>query len=401
MNELYIGLAAIGGVVLLVQVASSFIKKKWFLTGPLIALAIGILLGPVFSLIQPDKWESENSFLLEVTRLTLVFGYMAIALRLPVAYLLKKWKSLAILLGIGMPLMWISTGAVIYFTLGISFSVAMLIAATAASTDPIVASTIVTGGVAKKNLPGRIRHIISGESGSNDGAAYPIVLLPILLFTHPTAEALSQWSLKVMLWQVGFTILLGAVLGYAAAKMLKWFEAKGIAKESSFLGYIVALSLLVIGIARVMNTDGILAAFVAGIAFRMAVGKKSERVEIKIQKAVSKFFYTSQFYSFWPDDALATVAGLRLAWGSDGARRAAFPQDTRLVPAVSIHKAPAQLVRYAVCWVVWPPWCFYDFLCRACPATDKSGGSVGPGKPFGFCLSDCTWLYSHSFHTHV
>lgn len=92
MNELYIGLAAIGGVVLLVQVASSWIKKKWFLTGPLIALAVGILFGPVFSLIQPEKWESEDSFLLEVTRLTLLFGDMAISLRLPVACPLKKWK---------------------------------------------------------------------------------------------------------------------------------------------------------------------------------------------------------------------------------------------------------------------------------------------------------------------
>lgn len=330
MKELYIGLAAVGVTVLLVQTASSFIKKKWFLTGPLIAVAVGLMLGPVSGLIQPEKWENKNSLLLEFTRITLVFADMAIALRLPVAYPLKKWKSLAILLLVGMPLMWISTGALIYFSLGISFSLAMLIAATAASTDPVVASTIVTGGVAKKNLPGRIRRIISGESGSNDGAAYPIVLLPILFFTQPFGEAISQWAWKVVLWQVGFTIVFGAVIGYLAAKLLKWFEEKGIAKEKDFLAYIVGLSLLVIGAARIINTDGILAAFVCGIAFKMVIGKKSEKVEIKIQKAVSKFFILPTFILF----GLTAPWRQWLDWGWQGAAMAVGVLLLRRLPSV-------------------------------------------------------------------
>lgn len=88
----------------------------------------------------------------------------------------------------------------------------MLIGATVTSTDPIVATTIVTGDIAEKYVPARIHHFISAESGANDGAVYPLVLLPILVLTHPQGEVLSQWLVDVIGWQVGGAIILRAIL---------------------------------------------------------------------------------------------------------------------------------------------------------------------------------------------
>ena len=88
---------------------------------------------------------------------------MGVALRLPSGYPLLRWRSLAVLLGLAMPLMWAASGVLTWLVLGLPFWVAMLVGAVVTSTDPVVATSIVTGRVAHRNVPGRIRHLISAN----------------------------------------------------------------------------------------------------------------------------------------------------------------------------------------------------------------------------------------------
>ena len=60
-----------------------------------------------------------------------------------------------------MPLMWIVSGLLVYLILGLPFWVAVLIGAIITPTDPVVASSIVAGGVAERNLPSSLRCAIS------------------------------------------------------------------------------------------------------------------------------------------------------------------------------------------------------------------------------------------------
>lgn len=62
--------------------------------------------------------------------------------------------------------------------LGVPFLVALLIGAVVTPTDPVIASSTATGGIAERNLPEHARHILSAESGANDGLAYLLVVLP-------------------------------------------------------------------------------------------------------------------------------------------------------------------------------------------------------------------------------
>ena len=87
--------------------------------------------------------------------------------------------GLALVLGVGIPLMWLASGVLVWGLLGLPFWVAMLVGAT----------IIVTGRVAERSVPARLRHLISAESGANDGMMYPLVLLPILILTRPTGES--------------------------------------------------------------------------------------------------------------------------------------------------------------------------------------------------------------------
>jgi NhaP-type Na+/H+ or K+/H+ antiporter len=120
-----------------------------------------------------------------------------------------------------MPLMWLSSGLLVYLILDLPFWEAMLVGAAITPTDPIVATSIVTGVVAEDNLPGRLRHIISGEAGLNDGLAYPFALLAILMIERSPGEALFHWLTRVLLWEVGVAVILGALLGYVAGRLLQ------------------------------------------------------------------------------------------------------------------------------------------------------------------------------------
>ena len=117
----------------------------------------------------------------QVARLTITFSVLGAALRIPRTYFSDQIKAMGTLLGPGQVIMASVSGLLACFLLGVPFWVAMLVGAILTPTDPVLASTIVTGERAKDNIPGRIRHMLSAESGANDGGAYPLVFLSIFM----------------------------------------------------------------------------------------------------------------------------------------------------------------------------------------------------------------------------
>ena len=299
MNELNILITAIGVIVLLLGLFSNYFRQQWWTSDPFTALLLGILLSPVgLGLVNPETWGIAQEHLLEqAARFTLAIGLMGVALRLPRGYCLSRhWKSLAVLLGLVMPIMWVVSGLLVYWILDLPFWEAMVIGAAITPTDPIVATSIVTGAVAEENLPERLRHLISADSGANDGLAYPFVLLAISMLkphsetNYSAIATLSHWFTRVVLWEVGMAIIFGAFLGYAAGRLLEWAERKKAIERQSFLGYTIALSITVLGAAKLIGTDGILSVFVAGLAFNYAVKAQERAEEDNVQEAINRFF---------------------------------------------------------------------------------------------------------------
>jgi len=304
LTELNIALTAVGGTVIVLGLLSQPLKRTVFAV-PLLALLIGVLLGPqMLGLLHPHQWGDQRIILEQASRLTLCIGLMGVALRLPPNYFRLHWRSMAVLLVLGIPLMFLSTGLLAYLLLGLPLGTAMLVGAVVSPTDPIVATSIVTGNVAEKNLPERIRNMLSAESGANDGLAYPVVLLPVLLLTRPAHEAWLHWLGRIVLWEVGGAVLLGILLGLSAGYLLRWAETKKTIEQVSFLSITLALSLLTLGSTKLMGTDGILAVFTAGISFDHVVGGGERAKEESVQEAVNQFFTVPIFILF----------GLMLPW---------------------------------------------------------------------------------------
>ncbi len=305
MSELNVALAVVGGLLLALGLLTNLIKSTVFVSEPLLALLAGVLIGPAaLGLLDLSSFGDREAILEEAARLTLAVALMGVALRLPAGYLSCGWRTLVVLLGLVMPLMWLSSGLLAYLILGLSLPVAMLVGAVFTPTDPVVASSVVTGDVAERNLPGRLRHAISAESGFNDGLAYPFVLLPILLLTRPPGEALTHWLTHTVLLEVGIAVVLGALVGYGTGKVLVWAEARETTEHASILTVSLALALTTLGAVKLLGGDGILAVFVAGTVFNAVARSDMEEQRERVQEAITRFF----------DLPIFVLLGMSLPW---------------------------------------------------------------------------------------
>jgi sodium/hydrogen antiporter len=305
LNALYVSLAAVGGLLLLLGMLGGLLKERTPVSEPLIALLAGVLIGPAaLGLLDLADLGDQTPILEQAALVTLGVALVGVALRLPAGYSGRNWRLLFVLLGIVMPLMWLAGGLLAYLILGVPFWVAALIGAIVTPTDPVVASSIVAGGVAERNLPAPLRHAISSESGFNDGLALPFVGLPVLMLTEPTGEALGHWLTRTVLLEIVGGAALAALMGYLAGKTLRWAEKKETMERTSLLTISLALSLTVLGVTELLHLNGVLAAFVAGVVFNSAGSSDAKESQEDIQEAISRFF----------DLPIFVLLGMALPW---------------------------------------------------------------------------------------
>ncbi len=306
-SEIDVALLTVGILVTSLGLFSSVLKQRLYLTEPIVALTVGVLLSPaVLNWLDLAHWGNPDGILEQGARLAIAIQLMAVALRIPRQYPFKQWRILAVLLGLVMPLMWLASGLMVYWIMGVPFGVAMLIGAVLTPTDPVVSTAVVTGTIAERYLPPRIRHALAAESAINDGMALPFVMLSILLLNRPLGEALGHWFFTTLLWEVGGAVVIGALLGYGAGKLLVWSEVKATADKTSFLTFTLGLTLLVLAGVSLAGGNGILAVFAAGLGLDWAVGAQERSEEENVQDIIDRFF---TLYIF-------VLLGLGLPWQS-------------------------------------------------------------------------------------
>lgn len=304
VNPLNVALVVTGGLVLVLGLFSNPLSRGP-LTAPIIALLVGVGLGPSGAgVASVAAWGDQTAILEQVARLTLTVGLMGVALRLPLDAIRRQRRALATMLGLVMPLMWLSGALLAYLILGLPLWSALLIGAILSPTDPVVASTITSGALAKEALPDRIRQLLSAESGLNDGLAYPFVFLPLLLLTRPPGEAVSRWLLHTLAWDVVGATVAGALLGYGAGWLLARSDRRGGIERTSRLAYALALSLTALSLTRLIGSNGILAVPIAGLAYKIASGAAQRDEQEDVQETINHFFVLPAF----------VLLGLALPW---------------------------------------------------------------------------------------
>lgn len=278
-------LVAVGGLGLVVASLSAKLRRLP-VSEPLLALGLGVLLGPaVTDLLALPPLTEDPAALHDGARILLAVSVMAVALRYPFGDVRRRLGPVAVLLLVAMPVMAVVSTALGWLVLGVPLATAALLGAAVAPTDPVLASSVVTGDLAERDLPARDRQILSLESGANDGLALPLVIAALALAGPLTAtEALAESA-----WQVGGAVLVGAALGWLGGRALRLGEEYGATAHGPALLFTVVLALLILGASGLTRTDGVLAVFVGGLVFNLVSTGADRTAELSIDEAVNRF----------------------------------------------------------------------------------------------------------------
>ncbi len=293
-------LVALGGLTLLLGLGAGVLKSHSYLPSePIVALAVGMLVGPHgIDILQTTSTITPRPLLEQIARLTVAFAVTSIALRLHPTYYRNQAQALLTLIGPGMILMWLISALMIYLVLPVTPLIAMLIGAVVTPTDPVLANAIVVGETARENIPDRLRSLLSGEAGINDGTAYLFVFLPLLLITHPTDTAVTTWLTETLLWEVGGALLVGIAIGTTIGVFERLESSRNYLEQTSVFTITVALTIFVLGITKLAATDDILAVFVAVVAYNWQADIEDEADQQQIQEVFNRLFTIPVFVIF-------------------------------------------------------------------------------------------------------
>lgn len=291
-------LAAIGGLALLLGLASRKLRDLP-LSEPLAALGLGVVLGPaVLGLV--DLPADERALLADAARIVLGMSVMAVALRFPLAEIRARLAPTILLTLVGVLGMALVTTGLSAALLGLPVAAAWFMGAALAPTDPVLSSNIVEGAPAERDLPLRLRVLVSMESAANDGLAAPLVALGVVALQGRSllgggAEAAASVAVAVVL----------GVAGYAVGTLVEIAERHRDIEHSAFLVLTLALTALVLGGAQLLGADAVLAVFVAGLAYNHAITRAERSEEWEVQEAINRTLVLPAF----------VFLGVALPWG--------------------------------------------------------------------------------------
>ena len=172
------------------------------------------------------------------------------------------------MLGPVMTFSWLVTAGFIYAVLRTDITTALIISACLAPTDPVLAASVLAESSFSRRVPRRLRHMLSAESGCNDGISFPFLYVGILYVVEPSlGEAVKEWVLGTLLWQCTLGMLIGLVIGHCFNRSLRFVERRDYINDAPFFVFYFLLAVFAIGIGSTIGVDDFLVAFGAGYGF--------------------------------------------------------------------------------------------------------------------------------------
>lgn len=243
------------GGLLAVVAALSGLMKGTVLSASVLSVALGILLAAT-DVVHVDATDQS---IVELIELALILTLFSDGMFVERELLRRHWSPVARALVIAMPITMALLGlAAKALFPDLSWAEALLLGAVLSPTDPVVTSAVVTSRL----VPSAVRHTLNLESGLNDGLALPFVLFFLVLAT-PGGDAGTEAAKLAGEAMVGALIGLG--LGVLAGRLHHHLPGGGLTQRYEGI-YAVGFALVAFGLAEVSFGNGLIAAFVCGIA---------------------------------------------------------------------------------------------------------------------------------------
>ena len=247
---------ALFGIILAAGSGFGLIAQKLRIPDVAVFLLVGMLLGPeILGLVNLRADSALNQIILIFGSSYILFDGGA-SLRLKV--LKEVWISVVLLATIGVLVTALVTAVAARYLLDIPFIVALLLAATIASTDPATLVPVFR----QIKIRDRVAQTVMSESAFNDAIA-AILTFAVLGVAMGTGEFSLFSALSDLLQQTILGVVAGAVLGVLAALLIA-HERLGFLREYAPLVSLMAVVGAYLG-ADSLQASGFMAVFVFGI----------------------------------------------------------------------------------------------------------------------------------------
>lgn len=245
--------------------------KRLPLSLPIVCIALGAAL---FSLPQvtlrplpilyPDIAERFSEFVV-------IIALMGAGLKIDRVFAWRRWSITWRLLAITMPLGIVAITLIAAWGMDLPWAVALLLAASLAPTDPVLAADVQVGPP-KSGEEDEVRFGLTSEAGLNDGLAFPVVHLAIILIT--VAGTSDPWFTEWLSYRVLWETAVGIGTGWVIGRLFGWltFHVPAETKLAKTGDGLIALAATFVsyGVSEIGHAYGFLTVFVTALSFRHA-----------------------------------------------------------------------------------------------------------------------------------
>jgi sodium/hydrogen antiporter len=255
----------ISGLLLIMGLCTAYVNR-WPVTGSMIYLGIGVLVGPaVWGVLHLDPHRQVALFL-RTAEITVVVSLFTVGLKLRLPLRDPRWiPQVALAFGSMTATVALITATGVW-ALNLPLGAAVLLGAILAPTDPVLASDLQLKHAGDHS---KLRTALTGEAGFNDGTAFPFVMLGLgLLGLHDLGAGGWRWWAVDVGWAVAGGLGIGAVMGYGTGRLI--VHLRGRERGAATLDEYLLLGLIGLSYAAAvkLHAYGFLAVFAAGVAVR-------------------------------------------------------------------------------------------------------------------------------------
>jgi sodium/hydrogen antiporter len=257
---MYQNAAILAAFLLIYSAVAGRIERSW-ISGPIVFVAVGFILGP--DALGVFRLNITGEGLRVLAELTLAMVLFTDAANADFGVLRRNRGLPERLLLVGLPLtivLGFVLAAIVFPLLG-TLEIALL-AAMLAPTDAALGKPVVTN----QAVPAVMREALNVESGLNDGICVPIVVLLIGLAVGTQIEGGTMVHVaRVVVEEIGIGLIVGLALTWLTTLMLRFAERRGWISEHWVEIPIVALAAACFAGAQAAGGSGFIACFVGGL----------------------------------------------------------------------------------------------------------------------------------------
>jgi sodium/hydrogen antiporter len=237
-------------------------------TPTMLLVAIGLLVGP--HVLDAIDLSSKSSTVKVLAEATLALVLFCDASRIDLGQLRREVGVPLRLLGIGLPLT-IALGAVAAAVIfgQVTVAEAVILAIVLAPTDAALGQAVVT----EPRIPPRIRQGLNVESGLNDGICVPLLFAAVAAADVESEISGGRSAGTLVLEEIGYGVVGGVVAGLLVAAIVIHAGRRDLIAGAWRQVIPAAGAVLAYGTASALDGSGFIAAFVAGMVFRLGLGR--------------------------------------------------------------------------------------------------------------------------------